>query len=81
MAEVGIDIAPARPTRFTDEMIRTADRVITMGCGEECPYFPGVAYEDWDIPDPNGMELEFVRGVRDLLRDKVETLLRSLNVG
>ena len=81
MAEVGIDIGRARPTRFTDEMVKTADRVITMGCGEECPYFPGVVYEDWDIPDPSGMDLEFVRGVRDLLKGKVETLLKTLDVG
>ena len=77
MAEVGIDISGGRPARFTDDMVRSADRVVTMGCEEECPYFPGVVYEDWEIPDPSGQDLEFVRSVRDAIEARVRTLLDS----
>lgn len=78
MAEVGIDISGGRPARFTDEMVRSADLVITMGCEEECPYFPGVVYEDWDIPDPSGQDLDFVESVRDAIEVRVRTLLDSI---
>ncbi|MFQ5966926.1 MAG: arsenate reductase ArsC [Acidimicrobiia bacterium] len=77
MAEVGIDISKAKPTRFTDEDVRSAERVVTMGCGDQCPVFPGVRYEDWEIPDPAGRDLDFVRSVRDTLEVRVRELLES----
>lgn len=77
MAEVGIDIADD-PQRWTDEVVGGADVVVTMGCGDECPYFPTVRYEDWEIPDPAGLPLDAVRPIRDGIRSRVEGLLRRL---
>ena len=65
MAEVGIDISAEFPKPWTDEIVRAADAVITMGCGDACPVFPGRRYEDWDIADPDGLDLEEVRPIRD----------------
>ncbi|MGH9020562.1 MAG: arsenate reductase ArsC [Acidimicrobiales bacterium] len=74
MAEVGVAIGDETPRRFTEEMIRAADVVVTMGCGDECPYVPGVRYEDWPLTDPAGRDLDTVRGVRD----EIELLVRRL---
>ena len=80
MAEVGIDIAAGRPQPWTIEAIRAADVVVTMGCGDECPYVPGVQYEDWALNDPSGLPLERVREIRDAIRDRVTRLLDRLGV-
>ncbi len=80
MAELGIDITAASPQRWDDETIRTADAVITMGCGDECPFYPGVRYEDWELDDPAGLPLEAVRPIRDEIQRRVADLLESLEV-
>ena len=78
MAEVGIDITAERPKILTADAVQASDAVITMGCGDACPYFPGVRYEDWVLEDPAGQGLETVRRVRDEIRGRVETLLAEL---
>ena len=78
MAEVGIDIANQRPKRWTDDEIRAADVVVTMGCGDACPIFPGKRYEDWELDDPAGRSLDEVRPIRDEIRRRVERLLDEL---
>ena len=80
MAEVGIDISGEFPKPWTDEVVRAADVVVTMGCGDACPVFPGKRYEDWTLTDPNGLGVESVRPIRDEVRSRVETLLVSLGV-
>ena len=80
MAEVGIDIADATPTRWTEAGVASADVVVTMGCGDECPYVPGTRYEDWPVPDPAGQDVAAVRPIRDELRERVEALMASLDV-
>jgi len=79
MAEEGIDIAGEQPQRWTDEHARAADVVITMGCGDVCPVYPGKRYEDWELTDPAGQSIEFVRTVRDEIRQRVEQLIESLD--
>ncbi len=74
MAEVGIDIAGGRPELLTIDSASRADVVITMGCGDTCPVFPGKRYEDWDLTDPAGQPLEVVRRVRDEIRERVRAL-------
>jgi len=78
MAEVGIDIANQQPKVLTTEAIMEADAVITMGCGDACPFFPGKRYEDWVLDDPAGQDLVFVRRVRDEIKSRVEQLLSEL---
>jgi arsenate reductase len=78
MAEVGIDLASEVPKVLTESAVREADVVVTMGCGDECPYFPGKRYEDWVLDDPAGQGIEMVRGVRDEIRRRVEALVVSL---
>ena len=78
MAEVGIDITAERPKILTADAVQASDAVITMGCGDACPYFPGVRYEDWVLEDPADKGLETVRRVRDEIRGRVETLLAEL---
>lgn len=78
MAEEGIDISQAVPTLMTTEQVRESDVVITMGCGDVCPIFPGKRYEDWELEDPAGKDLETVRRVRDDIRGRVEALLTEL---
>ncbi len=78
MAEVGIDIASESPKRWTDEVVRVADVIVSMGCGDTCPYYPGKRYLDWTLVDPAGADLETVRAVRDEIRGHVETLLDEL---
>ncbi len=80
MAEVGVDISGEQPRRWTDEHAATADVVVTMGCGDVCPVYPGKRYEDWALADPAGQPLEVVRGVRDEIRTRVETLIESLDL-
>jgi protein-tyrosine-phosphatase len=78
MAEEGIDIAAAQPKILTTEAVQESDVVITMGCGDECPFFPGKRYEDWVLEDPAGQGLEAVRPIRDEIRGRVEELIASL---
>jgi arsenate reductase (thioredoxin) len=78
MAEVGIDLAREVPKVLTDTAVRAADVVVTMGCGDECPFFPGKRYEDWVLDDPAGQGIEMVRGVRDEIRRRVELLVAEL---
>lgn len=78
MAEVGIDIANNTPKVLTTEAVQESDAVITMGCGDTCPYFPGKRYEDWVLEDPAGKDIETVRRVRDEIKVRVETLLSEL---
>lgn len=80
MAEVGIDIAGAAPQPWTDAALRSADVVVTMGCGDACPFYPGRRYEDWVLTDPAGQPIEVVRGIRDEIRHRVGTLLTSLGI-
>jgi protein-tyrosine-phosphatase len=78
MAEVGIDIAREVPKPWTDEIVRVADVVVTMGCGDACPFFPGVRYEDWTLDDPHGQGIEAVRPIRDEIERRVRNLLAEL---
>jgi len=80
MAEVGIDIATQHPKRWTEEIVRAADVVVTMGCGDACPIFPGKRYEDWELPDPAGRGVDAVRPIRDEIRRRVEVLIGSLQL-
>jgi len=78
MAEVGIDIAHQQPKILTTDAVIESDAVITMGCGDTCPFFPGKRYEDWVLDDPAGQEIDFVRTVRDEIKAKVEKLVSEL---
>jgi protein-tyrosine-phosphatase len=78
MAEVGIDISKEHPKRWTDAMLGAADVVVTMGCGDTCPYYPGKRYEDWVLDDPAGQGIEAVRPIRDEIRRRIETLIGEL---
>jgi protein-tyrosine-phosphatase len=78
MNEVGIDLSAERPKGLEDEMAREADVVITMGCGDVCPVFPGKRHEDWELEDPAGKDLETVRRIRDQISRRVERLLDSM---
>jgi arsenate reductase len=80
MRERGIDISAEYPKPWTDEVVRAADVVITMGCGDACPVFPGKRYEEWVLDDPHGMETDQVRPVRDEIERRVRTLLQQLAV-
>jgi protein-tyrosine-phosphatase len=80
MAEVGIDIRHEHPKLWTDEIVRAADVVVTMGCGDACPFYPGKRYEDWQLEDPAGRDVEAVRPIRDEIRRRVEALLASLEI-
>lgn len=80
MAEPGIDISGERPRRWTDDVIRAADVVVTMGCGDECPVYPGRRYVDWELRDPSGLPIEEVRPIRDELEQRVRGLMAELGV-
>ena len=80
MTEVGIDITGEFPKPWTDEIVQAADVVVTMGCGDACPLFPGKRYEDWELTDPAGLDLASVRPIRDEIRARVENLLAELAV-
>lgn len=78
MADLGIDISGQHPKPLTDDAVRTSDVVITMGCGDECPFYPGKRYLDWDVTDPAGLPPEQVRPIRDEIDRRVLTLLAEL---
>ena len=80
MAEVGIDISQEFPKPWTEEFVKAADVVVSMGCGDACPIFPGKRYEDWVLDDPAGMSVEDVRPIRDEIGERVKELLRRLEV-
>ncbi len=79
MGEVGIDLAGQQPALWTDTAVRAADVVVTMGCGDVCPVYPGTRYEDWELDDPAGQDLDMVRGVRDQIAERVRALITSLD--
>lgn len=80
MAEEGIDLSEEFPKPLTDDAVRAADVVITMGCGDTCPVYPGKRYLDWEIPDPSGQPIEVVRRIREDVRSHVTELLGELGV-
>ena len=80
MREVGVDLGGALPKELTDDAVHAADVVITMGCGDACPIYPGKRYEDWDLEDPAGKDLETVRRIRDEIQAHVEDLIGSVTV-
>ena len=80
MAELGIDLTQEYPKPITEEVIRDADVVITMGCGDACPVYPGKRYEDWELADPAGQPIELVRDVRDGIEQRVRRLMAELHV-
>jgi|SRR5690349_13639271 len=80
MAEVGIDITREFPKPWTDEIVQATDVVVTMGCGDACPFFPGKRYENWELPDPAGQDVEAVRPIRDDIEERVRGLLHDLGI-
>jgi protein-tyrosine-phosphatase len=78
MAEEGIDIAAEQPKILTTDAVRVSDVVVTMGCGDTCPFYPGKRYEDWVLDDPAGQGIESVRPIRDEIRARVEALIAEL---
>jgi len=78
MAEVGIDITAERPKKLTDDMVLRSDVIVTMGCGDACPVYPGKRYVDWELPDPAGRPVEEVRPIRDDINSRVRALLAEL---
>ena len=80
MREVDIDIVGYTPKRWSDEMLQAADVVVTMGCGDTCPFVPGTRYEDWPVPDPAGQSVEAVRPIRDEIERRVRALLAELGL-
>ena len=78
MAEVGIDITTQSPTKLTEEMAMATDVIVTMGCGDECPYYPGKRYDDWPLEDPAGQPLDVVRHIRDDIQHRVRALVAEL---
>jgi arsenate reductase (thioredoxin) len=79
MAEIGVDISREFPRPLTGEKVRAADIVVTMGCGDACPVFPGKRYMDWDLPDPAGLNVEQVRPIRDEISARVRALIGELD--
>jgi len=79
MRELDVDLADRRPRRLTTELAEQADVVVTMGCGDECPYIPGKRYLDWDLPDPKGRSLDEVRTTRDEIAGRVDALIAELD--
>ena len=80
MAEAGIDVGRQFPKPWTDEVVRAADVVVTMGCGDACPIYPGKRYEDWEVTDPADATLDEVRVIRDEIRRRVEALMETVGV-
>jgi protein-tyrosine-phosphatase len=80
MSEVGLDLSGAFPKPLTDEVVRAADVVITMGCGDACPIYPGKRYEDWELNDPAELDLDGVRAVREDIESRITTLLKEMSV-
>ena len=81
MAELGLDMSQRFPAPLTDDAVRASDVVVSMGCGDECPYVPGKRYVDWDLEDPKGRPLDEVRATRDDIARRVEALVRELDGG
>jgi arsenate reductase (thioredoxin) len=79
MAEEGIDLRAEQPKLLTDSAVQSADVVITMGCGDECPFYPGKRYEDWELDDPAGQGIDAVRPIRDEIRARVEALIGEID--
>src|SRR6187402_3393705 len=79
MRELGIDVSGRVPRKLSDDLARWADVVVTMGCGDECPYIPGKRYLDWDLPDPKGLPLDQVRRIRDDIAQRVQGLVEELD--
>ena len=79
MRELGVDLSQRRPRRLTDELAQRADVVVTMGCGDACPYVPGQRYIDWDLPDPSGQPVETVRALREDIARRVQALIAELD--
>jgi arsenate reductase (thioredoxin) len=79
MKEIDIDISDRKPKPITDEDVAWADVVVTMGCGDSCPYIPGRRYVDWDLPDPKGQPLDAVRGIRDDIGERIPELIAELD--
>ena len=80
MFEVGIDITGEFPKPWTDEIVQAADVVVTMGCGDACPIFPGKRYENWELPDPAGQDVDAIRPIRDDIEKRVRNLLSDLGI-
>jgi arsenate reductase len=80
MAEVGIDIAAAQPQQWTDDMVQVADVIVSMGCGDTCPVYPGKRYLDWELDDPHGAGMDAVRPIRDDIEVRIRGLLAELGV-
>lgn len=80
MHEIGIDLSGRRPQRLSDALARAADVVVTMGCGDTCPFIPGKRYIDWDLPDPKGQDLDSVRATRDDIERRVQALIAELDI-
>ncbi len=80
MREVGVDITARQPKMLTVDAVRDADVVITMGCGDTCPVFPGKRYEDWELTDPAGQGIDVVRGVRDEIKGRVQALIEEIGI-
>ena len=78
MSEVGIDITSQTPTKLTEDMAKNSDVIVTMGCGDECPYYPGKRYDDWPLDDPAGQPLDVVRRIRDDIQQRVQALVTEL---
>ncbi len=78
MSELGVDVSAELPKRLTDDAVRVADVVITMGCGDACPVYPGKRYEDWAVDDPAGRDLDAVRAIRDEIDERVRALVAEL---
>lgn len=76
MREIGIDLSMARPQKLTAELADGAEMLITMGCGEDCPFFPEIEREDWSLPDPKGREIEAVRAIRDEIAERIRALVK-----
>jgi len=81
MNEIGIDLSDGTPQRLTRKLAEQADLVITMGCGDECPFIPGKRYLDWDLPDPAGRPADDVRAIRNEITDRIEALITELDAG
>ena len=79
MDEIGIDLSGRRPQRLSDDLASAADVVVTMGCGDTCPFIPGKRYIDWDLPDPKGQDLDSVRATRDDIERRVQALIAELD--
>jgi protein-tyrosine-phosphatase len=81
MQEVGIDLSTAKPQKLTQELANDATLLVTMGCGDKCPYVPGLRRDDWPLRDPKGLPVEEVRAIRDDIKDRVQSLIEAEGIG